>query len=86
MSTAVSQISAWGNGLAFRLTKPMAKVAGVTEGSPIRVTVNPGRIVIETEAEPTLEQMLAAFDPKKHGGEMMSDCAVGEEAFSNGNS
>jgi antitoxin MazE len=85
MSTAVSQISAWGNGLAFRLTKPMAKVAGVTEGSPIRVTVNPGRIVIETEAEPTLEQMLAAFDPIKHGGEIMADHAVGVEAFSNGN-
>lgn len=83
MSTALSQISAWGNGLAFRLTKPMAKVAGVTEGSQIRVTVNPGRIVIETEAEPTLEQMLAAFNPKKHGGEAMADRAVGTEAFAN---
>jgi antitoxin MazE len=84
MSTAVSQISAWGNGLALRLTKPMAKTAGVAEGSPVRVTVKPGRIVIETETEPTLEQMLAAFDPKKHGGEVMAGRAVGKEAFANG--
>lgn len=84
MSTAISQISAWGNGLALRLTKPMAKTAGVAEGSPVRVTVKPGRIIIETQTEPTLEQMLAAFDPKKHGGEVMAGGAVGAEAFANG--
>ena len=84
MSTTVSQIRAWGNGLAFRLTKPMAKTAGVAEGSSVRVTVKPGRIVIDTETAPTLEQMLAAFDPKKHGGEVMVGGAVGVEAFANG--
>lgn len=84
MSTTVSQISTWGNGLALRLTKPMAKIAGVAEGSPVRVTVKPGRIVVETETDPTLDQMLAAFDPKKHGGEAMAGGAVGVEAFANG--
>lgn len=84
MSTSTAQISAWGNGLALRLTKPMAKTAGVAEGSPVRVTVKPGRIVIETEVEPTLDQMLAAFDPKKHGGEVMADRPVGKESFANG--
>ena len=81
MSTAVSRIRAWGNGLALRLTKPMAKIAGVVEGSLVRVTVEPGRIVIEAVTEPTLEQMLAAFDPKKHGGEAMAGAAVGAEAI-----
>jgi antitoxin MazE len=47
----------------------------------VRVTVKPGRIIIETAVEPTLEQMLAAFDPKKHGGEVMADKPVGVEAF-----
>jgi antitoxin MazE len=81
MSTSIGQISAWGNGLAFRLTKPMAKTAGVTDGTPVRVIVRPGRIVIETETEPTLEQMLAAFDPKKHHGESMAGGSVGVESF-----
>lgn len=84
MSTSAAQIRAWGNGLALRLTKPMAKTAGVTEGSSVRVTVKPGRIIIETEAEPTLNQMLAAFDPKKHGGEVMAGAAAGVEAFAHG--
>jgi antitoxin MazE len=84
MSTSAAQIRAWGNGLALRLTKPMAKTAGVTEGSSVRVTVKPGRIIIETEAEPTLDQMLAAFDPKKHGGEVMAGGAAGVEAFAHG--
>ena len=81
MSTSVGQISAWGNGLAVRLTKPMAKMAGVAEGTPVRVTARPGRIVIEAEPELTLEQMLAAFDPKRHSGEVMAGRAVGVEAF-----
>lgn len=81
MSTSIGQISAWGNGLALRLTKPMAKTAGVADGTPVRVIVKPGRIVIEAETEPTLEQMLAAFDPKKHGGEVMAGRAVGVEVF-----
>lgn len=84
MSTSKAQISAWGNGLALRLTKRIAKTAGVVEGSPVRITVKPGRIVIETEAERTLDQMLASYDPMKHGGEVMAGRAVGVEAFSEG--
>ena len=67
--------------MALRLTKPMAKTAGVTDGTRVRVIVKPGRIVIAAETEPTLEQMLAAFDPKKHGGESMAGGSVGVEAF-----
>ncbi len=81
MSSISSQISVWGNGLALRLTKPMAKTAGVVEGTPVRVIVKPGRIVIESDVEPTLEEMLAAFDPAKHGGELMADAPRGVEAF-----
>ncbi len=81
MSITVSQISKWGNGLALRLTMPMAKLAGVTDGTRVRVIVKPGRIVIESQTEPTLEQMLAAFDPKKHRAEFMADGSVGLEAF-----
>jgi antitoxin MazE len=81
MATSHSQISVWGNGLALRLTKPMAKAAGVTDGTPVRIVVKPGRIVIEAETEPTLDAMLAAFDPKRHGGEVMAFAPVGVEAL-----
>jgi antitoxin MazE len=81
MPATNTQISAWGNGLALRLTKPMAQAAGVAEGTRVRVSVKPGRIVIETDTEPTLEQMLSSFDPKRHGGEAMGDAPVGLEVI-----
>jgi antitoxin MazE len=81
MSTTVSQISTWGNGLALRLTKPMAKAAGVSEGTAVRVTVKPGRIVIEAEKEPSLDEMLAAFTPSRHSGEVMAFAPVGAEVI-----
>ena len=68
--------------MALRFTKPMAKAAGVTDGTRVRVSVKPGRIVIECETEPTLEQMLEAFDPKWHGGELMADGPVASSACS----
>ena len=81
MSTSHSQIGAWGNGLALRLTKPTAKAAGVTEGTRVRIVAKLGRIVIEADTEPTLDAMLAAFDPKRHGGEAMAFALVGVEVL-----
>lgn len=83
MSTASApiktQISTWGNGLALRLTRPVAALAGVAEGTPVHITAAPGRIVIEVVSEPSLEQMLAAFDPDRHGGELMAGGSIGAE-------
>lgn len=62
MSTSTTQISAWENGHGLRLTKPMAMTAGMAVGSRVWVTVELGRIVIDTQVEPTLDHMLAAFD------------------------
>ena len=81
MTTSHSQISIWGNGLALRLTKPMSKAAGVTAGTRVRIVAKPGRIVIEADTELTLDAMLAAFDPKRHGGEAMAFAPVGVEMF-----
>ena len=81
MSNSPRRISARANGLAVRLTNPMAKAAGADIGTYARGSVRPGRIDIEAEMEPTLDQMLAAFDPMKHKGEAMADGAVGVEAF-----
>ena len=82
MLTATNaKFSTWGNGLALRFTKPMAAAAGVADGTPVRVSVEPGRIVIETQLEPTLEDMLAAFDPQRHAGEAMAFAPVGVEVL-----
>ena len=82
MSTTVKQIQVWGNSFGLRITQRMAKSAGLTKGSSVRVTVTPGRIVIASGTEPSLEDKLAMFDPKKHGGEVMADMPRGVEVIS----
>lgn len=79
MTASSTRIGTWRNGLGLRLTKQIAKAAGMAEGTRVRVSVKPGRIVIEIDSKPTLKQMLAAFDPKRHGGEMFADVPVGLE-------
>ena len=71
MSTSTREINARSNRLAVRITKPKVKLAEVTDGTPARSIVKPGRIVIEADPELTLAQMLAAFDPKRHSTELM---------------
>ncbi len=79
VETSVNQ---WGNGLAVRLNKAVAKAAGVSEGTRVRISAQPGRIIVETAVqEPTLAAMLAAFDPKRHGGEVMAFAPVGLEVL-----
>ena len=77
-----SKAVAWGSGLGFRITKPLAEAAGIALDTELSVSAQPGRIVIETRAKrPTLESMLATFDPKRHGGEVMAFRPVGREVL-----
>ena len=75
-------VNQWGNGLAVRISKALAKAAGVEEGTPVRITAQKGRIIVEKIEKPaSLEAMLAAFDPAVHGGEAMAFAPVGVEAL-----
>lgn len=75
-----SHLVRWGNGLGVRITQPMAKASGITADSRVKVTASPGRIIIEKlPNRATLEEMLAKFDPVKHGGELMTYSPVGLE-------
>ena len=66
---APSRLVPWGTSLGLRITKAVAKVAGVEADSQVTITAEPGRIVIETVAKrPTLEAMLGRFDPARHAG------------------
>ncbi len=77
VETAINQ---WGNGLALRITRAMAKAAGVEDGTPVKVTAEPGRLVIETTVRRlSLAERIEAFDPVRHGGEAMPFKPVGVE-------
>ena len=82
ISNLPSKAVAWGNGLGFRITKPLAEAAGIALDTELLVSAQPGRIVIETRAKrPGLDAMLATFDLKRHGGEAMAFRPVGREVL-----
>ena len=72
----------WGNGLGVRFTKPVVEASGMKADTPVNITVQKGRIVIEPlRQKPRLTEMLAAFDPKRHGGEAMAFSPLGKEVL-----
>ena len=77
-----SRLLPWGSSLGLRITKAIAKVAGVEANSQVTISAQPGRIVIESvAARPSLDDMLARFDPERHGGEVMAFAPVGREVL-----
>jgi len=75
-------VNQWGNGLAVRITKAVAEIAGFREGTTVRIVPGPERVIIEAaEREPTLEEMLQSFDPTRHGGEVMAFKRAGREVL-----
>lgn len=76
-------IQEWGNGLAVRITAPVAKAARFTRGLPIKVEVVEGGVFLRATGKPklTLAQKLKAFDPALHGGEAMATGRIGAEVF-----
>lgn len=86
MNTTVSvdqTVQEWGNGLAVRITAPVAKAARFSRGLPIKVEVVEGGVFLRTLGKPklTLAQKLKAFDPEIHSGEVMATGRVGAEVF-----
>lgn len=80
---AQQTVQEWGNGLAVRLTAPVARAAHLTRGVPITVEVVEGGIFLRVAGKPklSLAQKLKAFDPAKHGGEAMAAGRLGAEVF-----
>ena len=74
MAEAVLDIKQWGNNLGVRLPAAVAREAHLRVDQRVRVAVEGGQVVITPVdgLRLTLQQRLAAYDPKRHGGEQMS--------------
>ena len=73
MAEAVLDIKQWGNNLGVRLPAAVAREAHLHVDQRVRVRVEGDQVVITPvgDSRLTLEQRLAAYDPKRHGGEQM---------------
>jgi len=74
MVEAVLDIKQWGNNLGVRLPAAVAREAHLHVDQRVRVSVEGDQVVITPvdASRFTLEQRLAAYDPKRHGGEQMA--------------
>lgn len=80
---APQTIKAWGNGLGMRITAGLARAARIESGTPVIVEAVDEGLLVRVMGKPkrTLEDRLAAYDPKKHGGQFAGDGLVGVERF-----
>ena len=74
MVEAVLDIKQWGNNLGVRLPAAVAREANLHVDQRVRVSVEGDQVVITPvdDSPFTLERRLAAYDPKRHGGEQMA--------------
>lgn len=81
--TALLTVQQWGNSLAVRIPAAVARSAKFTVGQPVEVSAQESNVMVRPIGAPklTLSQKLAAFDPVRHGGEVMPTVAVGNEAL-----
>jgi antitoxin MazE len=79
--TATLTVQKWGNSLAVRIPSALARSAHFYLGTLVELDVHDGSIVVKATGRQklTLDERLAAFDPKKHGGEIMSVKPIGRE-------
>lgn len=73
MSAVSLHVKQWGNSLGVRLPAAIAKAAGLKADQCVEMAVQGHAVIITPCKEKimTLEDRLAKFDPKKHGGEVM---------------
>jgi antitoxin MazE len=73
-------VSKWGNSLGIRIPLGVAKEAGIGLGSPVRVSAQKGRIVVEPVVF-DLATLVKGITPQNRHNEIETGPAVGEEAW-----
>lgn len=77
MSEVMLDIKQWGNNLGVRLPAAIAREAHLHVHQRVRISAVEGMITIVpvADADLTLAQRLASYDPARHGGEAMQPSA-----------
>lgn len=68
MTEAVLGIKKWGNSLGVRLPSAVVKAVGLRKDQLVSVRVEEQQVIISPmpESEPSLEERLAQYDPRRH--------------------
>jgi antitoxin MazE len=79
----VATIAKWGNSLAVRIPKHLAKEINLAEGSQVQFVLIDGKLTIEpiTRRRYSLEELVEAITPENLHNEIDSGIAVGNEVW-----
>jgi len=77
------RVQKWGNSLAVRIPKPLAKDAKIEEGSILNLTISGGKIVATPagKKKPSLKQLLARANRKNVHAEVDFGPSGGHELW-----
>ncbi len=78
-----TKIQKWGNSLAVRIPKAFVKEAHVAYGTPVDLSVEDGKIVIDPHSEPeyNLDDLLKGVTKRNLHAEIETGDAVGREVW-----
>ena len=78
-----TKIQKWGNSLAVRIPRAFVKEAHVAYGTPVDISVDDGKIVIDPHAEPEfrLDDLLKGVTKGNLHAEVETGDAVGREVW-----
>jgi antitoxin MazE len=78
-----TRVQKWGNSLALRIPKSFAAEAGLTNNSPVSLSLVRGKLVIQPlpAERPTLEELLEGVTDENLHGEWDTGPAVGKEIW-----
>lgn len=75
-----TEIARWGNSLAVRLPRPVADQMSITEGTPVELEVEDGRLIIRPAAPRyALDELLAGITADNLPDESFDDDPRGRE-------
>lgn len=78
-----TRVQRWGNSLALRIPKPLADEIGLKDNSPVQLSLRDRQLVIVPVVQPalSLEALLAQVTETNRHAEVLTDPAVGDEAW-----
>jgi antitoxin MazE len=78
-----ARVQKWGNSLALRIPKSFANEAGLSEDSPVELSIVKGKMVVApaTKEPLTLDQLLKRVTDDNIHGEVSTGRARGREAW-----
>jgi len=77
----VAEVKKWGNSLAFRIPKDIARTLGIQDNTKVELQVLDGKLILKPQKELLLEEMVSQITSENLHEEIDSGESVGNEAW-----